>query len=232
MKSILIVLGICIVAVALSMLLQQSKDLTPRPQDRAFEKQQAEQKALEQKAAEERKKQSSVLKPFNPPREGVITAVLTVENRGDITVEFYPKTAPKTVAHIVNLIKSKFYDGILVHRVVEGFVVQAGDPKTRQFRKEQLAGKSDEEVAAMGLGTGGSGESVPFETSPLPNIPGAMAMALSAPRSDTGDSQWFINLAANNPLDGDYCVFGKVIQGMDVVEKIQQGDTIASFVIR
>lgn len=232
MKSILIILGICIAALALSMLLQQPKDLTPRPQDRAYERQLAEQREEERKAAEERKKRTSVLKPFNPPREGVITAVLTIQDRGNVTMEFYPKVAPKTVAHIVKLIKNRFYDGILVHRVVEGFVVQAGDPKSRQFRREQLADKSDDEIAAMGLGTGGSGESVPFENSPLPNIPGAIALALSAPRSDTGDSQWFINLAANNYLDGDYCVFGKVVEGMDVVEKIQKGDVIASFVIR
>lgn len=156
---------------------------------------------------------------------------MTVAGRGKVLIELYPKDAPKTVAHFLDLVRKKFYDGILVHRVVDGFVVQAGDPKSRQFRKEQLVGKSDEEVAAMGLGDGGSGKNIPFEENKRTHEAGTIAMALSSPHSDTGDSQWFINLEANHRLDGNYCVFGRVRKGMDVVRKIQRGDKIDKMVI-
>lgn len=147
-----------------------------------------------------------------------ISTQLVIESRGTISIDLYPQSAPKTVAHMVDLLKKKFYDGILVHRVVPGFVVQAGDPGTKKGG-----------INAPGIGSGGSGQNVPFESNSLTNDPGTMAMALSAPRSATGDSQWFINLEPNHQLDGDYCVFGKVTKGMDVVRRVKAGDKITSF---
>lgn len=78
------------------------------------------------------------------------------------------------------------------------------------------------------MGSGGSGKNIPFEANQLTHKAGTIAMALSAPHSATGDSQWFINTVDNDRLNGDYCVFGKVTKGMDVVLKIQKGDKIVS----
>jgi len=144
---------------------------------------------------------------------------MTIEKRGKITIELYPEEAPKTVAHFLELIKKKFYDGIRVHRVEPDFVVQAGDPQTRT-----------KGVDAPGIGTGGSGKNIPFEGNRRTHETGTVAMALSAPKSDTGDSQFFINLKPNHFLDGSYCVFGKVTKGMDVVKKIEKGDRIVRIV--
>jgi len=151
---------------------------------------------------------------------------MEVEGRGKVVLELYPKDAPKTVAHFLDLCRRGFYTGIRFHRVRPGFVAQAGDPATREMKAEELAGKSDEDLAAMNIGGGGSGKNVVFENSPRKHEPGALSFALSAPRSNTGDSQFFIDLVANPRLNGDYCVFGKVVQGMPVVRTIQQGDRI------
>jgi cyclophilin family peptidyl-prolyl cis-trans isomerase len=145
------------------------------------------------------------------------TYKMTIEKKGDITIELYAKDAPKTVAHLQELIKKKFYDGMLIHRVEPNFVVQAGDPNTKT-----------KGVDAPGIGSGGSGKNIPFEENKHTHETATLGMALSAPRSATGDSQWFINLKPNHFLDGNYCVFGKVTKGMDVVAKIVKGDKIVS----
>ncbi len=158
----------------------------------------------------------------------VVKVELVVEGRGKVLLHLYPREAPKTVQHLLALCKRKFYDGILVHRVEPGFVVQAGDPKTKTLKPRELATMSEQKKRELAIGAGGSGKTIPFETNSLTHVPGTIAMALSAPRSDTGDSQWFINLESNHQLDGDYCVFGKVVKGMDVVRTIRVGDRIVS----
>lgn len=153
---------------------------------------------------------------------------LKVEGRGKVRIELYQKDAPKTVAHFLKLCKSGFYDGIRFHRVIPGFVAQGGDPGTRKLKAKDLAGElGPTEYRRLGIGNGGSGNPVPFETNSRIHDPGAISLALNAPRSATGDSQFFIDLVANQRLDGDYCVFGHVVKGMDIVQKIQQGDKIA-----
>jgi peptidyl-prolyl cis-trans isomerase B (cyclophilin B) len=151
---------------------------------------------------------------------------LTVENRGDIVLELYQSDAPKTVAHFLALVNKKFYDGILFHRVRPGFMAQVGDPKTKGMDASKIRSLSDEELGVAGIGGGGSGQNIPFETNNRTHEPGTIAMALNAPASATGDSQFFINLVSNHRLDAQYCVFGKVIKGMDVVKSLQQGDKI------
>jgi peptidyl-prolyl cis-trans isomerase B (cyclophilin B) len=160
---------------------------------------------------------------------------MTIAKRGKITIELDQKASPKTVAHFLELVNRKFYNGILAHRVRKGFMVQAGDPMTKTIDPATLVGKSDEELGAMGVGSGGSGpkgtnKNIPFESNDLTHETGTLAMARSQER-DSADSQFFINLVPNHRLDGDYCVFGKVTKGMDVVNKIQQGDKIASIVL-
>jgi len=158
--------------------------------------------------------------------DGVVRLEMSVEGRGQIKIELYSKDAPKTVAHIVALCKKGFYDGILIHRVEPGFVVQAGDPKTRTLKPKELATMSDMKKRELGIGGGDSGKTIPFEENDRTHLTGTLGMALSAPRSNTGDSQWFVNLSSNHQLDGDYCVFGKVTAGMQVVRKIAVGDRI------
>jgi cyclophilin family peptidyl-prolyl cis-trans isomerase len=152
---------------------------------------------------------------------------MTVGDRGVITIELYQDAAPKTVAHFLKLVNQKFYDGILFHRVVPNFVVQAGDPASVSIDGSKLRG--DQSVAQQyGLGGGGSGETIPFEKNSYKHERGTIAIALNAARSATGDSQFFINIKPNPALNGDYCVFGKVVKGLDVVDRIQQGDRITS----
>lgn len=229
MRSVLIVLGIAIVAIGISIALQRPKDLTPDPQTREEARKAAAEKDVAQRNGVIPPGQDE---PFNPPRQGLITTVLTVKGKGDITIELYPKAAPKTVAQVSKLIKDGFYNGILFHRVVPQFVVQAGDPESKKYKPSDLAGKSETQITGMGLGAHGSGNPIAFEANDLKHVTGTLAMALSSRRSDTGDSQFFINLKPNHPLDGDYCVFGKVVKGMEAVNRIEAGDAIERWAVQ
>ncbi len=132
--------------------------------------------------------------------------------RGDITVELYGKDAPLTVANFVKLAQAKFYDGLNFHRVEPGFVVQGGDPN--------------------GDGTGGPGYTINREISPtLRHVKGALAMARAQDPNSAG-CQFYITLDKTEFLDDEYAVFGKVIKGMDVVEKIAVGDAIVSITVK
>ena len=135
------------------------------------------------------------------------TAVITMEKGGEIVIEFFPEDAPKTVENFVTLAKKGFYDGLTFHRVEPGFVVQGGDPK--------------------GDGTGGPGYKVKAEFNKQPHVRGVVAMARSND-PDSAGSQFYITLAPANFLDGKYTVFGKVVSGMDVVDKIKKGDKMKS----
>ncbi len=144
---------------------------------------------------------------------------MVVAKRGTLVIELYPDAAPKTVAHILNLVKKKFYDGIKIHRVVADFVVQWGDDKTKNITPEQF---NENLVGTHGSGTG----YVPLEVK-LPHEQYTLGMARSQ-QPDSGDSQMFINLKANHQLDSGYCVFGKVIKGQELSEKLAVGDVITS----
>ncbi len=153
--------------------------------------------------------------------------MMVVEKRGSITIELFSKDAPKTVEHILDLVKKKFYDGILFHRYVSNFVVQAGDPKSKTVDGSKIADIPSEAVGEKyQLGAGGSGTTVPLEAK-QPHERGTLGLARSqAP--DSGDSQFFFNLADNHQLDEGYCVFGKITKGLDIMDKIKQGDKITS----
>ncbi len=130
-------------------------------------------------------------------------------DRGVIVIEFYPAVAPKTVENFETLTKKGFYNGLTFHRVVPGFVVQGGDPK--------------------GDGSGGPGYDLPAEISPAEkHLRGSVATArlgdsVNPDRKSSG-SQFYICLEPQPGLDGQYTVFGGVIEGMAVVDKIQVGD--------
>lgn len=138
-----------------------------------------------------------------------MTAVRAVlkTNFGDITLEMFPKDAPKTVENFIKLSRAGFYDGVKFHRVIKGFMAQTGDPKSKDDDW------SDD-------GTGGPGYSFADEINAHKLVRGAFAMANAGP--DTNGSQFFIVTAAATPwLDGKHTVFGRVVSGMDIVDKIE-----------
>ena len=135
------------------------------------------------------------------------TAVVTLEAGGEISIEFFPEDAPKTVENFVGLAKKGFYDGLNFHRVVPDFVVQGGCPK--------------------GNGTGGPGYQIKAEFNKQKHVRGAVAMARSQD-PDSAGSQFYICYGSTPHLDGQYTVFGKVVAGMELVDRIKQGDRMTS----
>ena len=123
---------------------------------------------------------------------------------GRVVIEMRPDLAPKHVAQIKRLTRKGFYDGLVFHRVIEGFMVQGGDPD--------------------GNGTGGSGTNIPAEFSDEQHLRGVMSMARSR-SPDSADSQFFIMLAHSPHLDGAYTIWGKVTNGMKYVDNIKKGDS-------
>ncbi len=152
---------------------------------------------------------------------------MMVFQRGLFEIELYPDKAPKTVEHFLNLVDTKFYNGIMFHRVVDKWVAQSGDPTSKTWtREEALAAPVGSYGEVKGLGEGGSGKTIPFEDNDISHQPGTVGMALESPASATGDSQFFINLENNKRLDHKYCVFGKVTVGVEKIKSIRRGDPI------
>ena len=138
------------------------------------------------------------------------TGVITLEKGGEIRLEFFPEDAPKTVENFVTLAKKGFYNGLNFHRVVPDFVVQGGCPK--------------------GNGTGGPGYTVKAEFNKQKHVRGTLAMARSQD-PDSAGSQFYICYGNTPHLDGQYTVFGKVVAGMELVDRIKQGDKMTSVTI-
>ncbi|MFP5504289.1 MAG: peptidylprolyl isomerase [Candidatus Sericytochromatia bacterium] len=133
--------------------------------------------------------------------------------KGDIEVELFDKDAPNTVANFEKLIKEGFYDGTTFHRVIPDFVIQGGDP----LSKELPAGDPR-------IGTGGPGYKIKCETENNPHKHEAGSLSMAHAGKDTGGSQFFIAHSPQPHLDRKHTVFGKVINGMDVVNAIKPGD--------
>ncbi len=150
-------------------------------------------------------------KQYSTPPEMTIdpSKVFTVKletSQGDIELELYAKHAPKTVNNFVFLINESFYDGVTFHRVIDKFMIQGGDPE--------------------GTGSGGPGYRFEDELvgNPLKHESKVISMANAGP--NTNGSQFFITHLPTPHLDGKHTVFGKVTQGVDVVDAIRQGDVI------
>jgi cyclophilin family peptidyl-prolyl cis-trans isomerase len=126
---------------------------------------------------------------------------------GEIACEFFPSDAPKTVENFKKLASSGFYDNLVFHRIVPGFVIQGGDPNTKNDANRSR------------WGTGGPGWNVKAEFNKNKHSRGTLSMARSQDPNSAG-SQFFIVLKDSNFLDGQYTVFGKVTSGMEVVDKI------------
>jgi peptidyl-prolyl cis-trans isomerase B (cyclophilin B) len=127
-------------------------------------------------------------------------------DKGNIVLELFEKDAPKTVANFEKLINQGFYDGLKFHRVIPNFMIQGGCPK--------------------GDGTGGPGYSIKCETKSNPRKHGKGALSMAHAGKDTGGSQFFITHSPQPHLDGVHTVFGEVIEGMDVVNKIKGKDVM------
>ena len=138
-----------------------------------------------------------------------VRAVVTT-SKGSFTIELLPEAAPLTVDNFVQLAQRDYFRNVTIHRVVANFVIQDGDPR--------------------GDGNGGPGYQIRCEINQLPYDRAAVGMALSG--KDTGGSQWFVTHSPQPHLDGGYTVFGRVVRGMDVVDKIVRGDVIQSIVIK
>lgn len=140
-------------------------------------------------------------------------------NRGTIVAELYEKEAPGTVANFEKLANSAFYDGVKFHRVIKDFVVQGGDPLSR-----------DLPAGNPRIGTGGPGYTIKCETKGNPKRHEVGALSMAHAGKDTGGSQFFMVLDENNTrhLDGVHTVFGKVIEGLDNMKKIQPNDVMNS----
>ncbi|MGA2665304.1 MAG: peptidylprolyl isomerase [Nitrososphaerales archaeon] len=127
-------------------------------------------------------------------------------SQGTIVLQLFPQDAPKTVANFESLANSGFYNDLVWHRIVAGFIIQTGDPTSR-----------DGGGNPADWGDTGSNTTIPFETNSLPNAEGYVAMANTAPQGDGASSQFFIDLADNTNLNGQYTVFAQVVSGMNAV---------------
>ncbi len=134
-------------------------------------------------------------------------------DRGTMTIEFFEKDAPGTVANFVKLAKSGFYDGVVFHRVIPNFMIQGGDP--------------------TGTGAGGPGYSIPCELNGDNQYHDRGVLSMAHRGRNTGGSQFFIchNRQNTAHLDRNHTVFGKVTDGIDLVDQIKQGDKIQSITI-
>lgn len=130
-------------------------------------------------------------------------ATIVLEDGREIVIELFPEKAPNTVKNFIYLAKSGFYNGVIFHRVIPGFVIQGGDP--------------------LGTGEGGPGYSIKGEFNDIPFEEGIVGMA-RAPNPDSAGSQFFITLGRAKHLDGKYSAFGKVIKGMEVAHQIASLD--------
>src|SRR5258708_47984 len=142
-------------------------------------------------------------KTFEALPDGAKPRVAIELESGTVELELYPDVAPQHVASFLDLIGKGFYDGLIFHRVVPGFVVQGGCPK--------------------GTGTGGPGYTIPAEFNQNKHLRGSLAMARSQ-HPDSAGSQFYITYGAQPHLDNNYTVFGKVTSGMEHVDRIRQGD--------
>ena len=138
-------------------------------------------------------------------------------NVGTITAELYEKEAPGTVANFEKLANSGFYDGVKFHRVIPEFVVQGGDPYSKGG-----------EHAKGPVGTGGPGWTIKCETKGNPHKHDVGALSMAHAGKDTGGSQFFmvLNEANTRHLNGVHTVFGKIVTGLDVMQKIKQNDVM------
>jgi cyclophilin family peptidyl-prolyl cis-trans isomerase len=174
---------------------------------------------LQALAAEGRAAQAPAAKPAPKPAASAGPVLVVQTAKGNIEIQTYPADAPKTVEHIVALVKRNFYNGHRVHRVERGFVVQFGDPQSRDMTKRDR------------WGTGGSGDQIGVAEIKRPHRVGSVAVAHPGdPR--LADSQLYISFAPQPKLDKSFTVFGQVTSGMDVAQKLAINDIIRRVTVK
>jgi len=156
-------------------------------------------------------------------RPGETALRLNIEGKGAVVIKLHTKEAPRTTARIIELVQQKFYDGQRFYRVIKTprpFLIQTGDPASRVKDPNDRS-----------LGTGGTGQFLAYEASGFGHKKYAVGLSSSPNDRDKGDSQFYILLGDQPFLDGNYTVFGQVVQGMSVVDSIELGDRISNAVI-
>jgi cyclophilin family peptidyl-prolyl cis-trans isomerase len=144
--------------------------------------------------------------------------------KGTIEFETYPEDAPKTVAHVLNLVRRNYYTGQRIHRAEPNFVIQMGDPQSRDLSKKDYWGRGPASGSGRPVG-------VAEISKKRTHKKGAVGMAHSG-NAALADGQFYVTRRATPPLDGRYVVFGQVIAGFDVVDKIEVGDVIKRMYIK
>jgi cyclophilin family peptidyl-prolyl cis-trans isomerase len=151
--------------------------------------------------------------------------VVVVEtSSGDFSIELYPDEAPKTVAHVLELVKSGFYDGQRVHRAIPGFLVQWGDPRSRDLSREADWGRGADAASGTPIGAAEI-------TKKRTNTRGAVGAAHPG-NPVLADSQIYVTLSDRPDLNGLYTVFGHVVSGADVLDGIERGDLVRRMYVR
>ncbi|MEZ4180105.1 MAG: peptidylprolyl isomerase [Candidatus Doudnabacteria bacterium] len=203
-QTIYIIVGVILVAVVAWVVATRDRAQTPNLNSEQTINQESEQKQMAQDSMQECERtyqEGDLNNVVVNPEDKFVT--LSVAGFGDIKIEVNKQDAPKTSENFIKLAKAGFYNCLTFHRVAAGFVIQGGDPE--------------------GTGAGGPGYTVPAEIG-LPHNKGAIAMARTSdvvnPERASSGSQFYIALDQLEMLDGQYTVFGQVVAGMDVVEKI------------
>ena len=186
-----------------------AKDTTPTEKKPAAKKvaaKKVEKVAAPKKTAAAKKAPIEKAAKPAPAKKAAGTEHLVLDTtKGKVVIKLRSDLAPNHVARIAELAKSKFYDGIVFHRVIDGFMAQTGDP--------------------TGTGMGGSGHKLKAEFNAEPHVRGTCSMARSQ-NPDSGDSQFFICFDNARFLDRQYTVWGQVVEGMDNVDKIKRGEPV------
>lgn len=165
-----------------------------------------------------------VIAPFSvpqtySPKKGETVLKIEIEGRGNVFIKLHTKEAPKTTDRVLALVKQGFYNGQRFHRVEKTpkpYLVQVGDPASKN-------GEAN--------GEGGSGQKLAYEDSGFKNVLGAVGLAHPVDDKNAGDSQFYMLLSRASFLDNNYTVFGKVVEGEDVLAKIEKGDRIVSITV-
>ena len=210
MKKFLILSIFTVFLLASACTNEPAKEITPAQENPNTELEQDLQNAAEPSTTAESQNETLPATTAESQETQSQTASFAVlkTNMGDIKIKFYAEDAPKTVENFVKLAKADFYDGVKFHRVIKGFMIQTGDPNSKDDNW------SDD-------GKGGPGYTFADETNSHELVQGSVAMANSGP--NTNGSQFFIMTAANPlQLQGYYTNFGEVVEGMDVALKIEQ----------
>ncbi len=155
-------------------------------------------------------------KDSKPAKTEPEAAVITFKDYGQIVLELWPDVAPGTVENFKKLAKSGFYDGTASHRLIPGFMIQLGDPNTKDPSKTEEYGQ------------GGPGYTIKAEFNDRPHVRGVLSMARTPAGPDTGGSQFFICFVTAPHLDRQYTAFGKMLKGEDVLAKLEKAPVQSS----